>query len=249
MSKQACVVVFEYLCLCALKTKQRRQQCFQRALIFFLFSSLPQRPLTFQRYCTAQSLYTGWWKPGCPCDLWTSCAACLSSDCSIMRYCSTLISQSLLYSIYSWFDFHLISSSFRLSVYRLHCFTGHSFPFCSVLFYSEALPFFHFALLQPGLPCFAPSRSVPCSLPFIQRSPELGSAAGSEGEDTKAPKTVQKSQSVNLWRKHTPSSHSKDLNTHTHFRCRFGSVLENKALILVCLKASGQKFLLRLIYV
>lgn len=35
MSKQACVVVFEYLCLCALKTKQRRQQCFQRALIFF----------------------------------------------------------------------------------------------------------------------------------------------------------------------------------------------------------------------
>lgn len=102
--------------------------------------------------------------------------------------------------------------------------------FTSALFYAEALPFFRFSLLQPGLPCFAPSRSVPCSLPFIQRSPELGSAAGSEGEDTKAPKTVQKSQSVNLWRKHTPSSHSKDLNTHTHFRCRFGFVLENKAL-------------------
>lgn len=239
MSKQACVVVFEYLCLCALKTKQRRQQCFQRALIFF-FSPACLSPLWHFRDTVQPRAYTrGDESQGALVTSELRVLHVSADDCSIMGYCSTLISQSLLYSIYSWFDFHLISSSFRLSVYRLHCFTGHSFQFCSVLFYAEALPFFCFALLQPGLPCFAPSRSVPRSLPFIQRSPELGSAAGSEGEDTKAPKTVQKSQSVNLWRKHTPSSHSKDLNTHTHFRCHFGFVLENKALILVCLKASG----------
>lgn len=214
MSKQACVVVFEHLCLCALKTKQRRQQCFQRALIF-VFSPACLSPLWHFRDTVQPRAYTQGDE---------SQGALVTSELRVLHvsavtaaswdtYCSTLILQSLLYLIYSWFDFHLISS-FRLSVYRLHCFTGHSFHFCSALFYAEALPFLRFALLQPGLPCFAPSRSVPCSLPFIQRSPELGSAAGSEGEDTKAPKTVQKSQSVNLWRKHTPSSHSKDLNTH-----------------------------------
>lgn len=57
MSKQACVVVFEYLCLCALKTKQRRQQCFQRALIFF-FSPACLSPLWHFRDTVQPRAYT-----------------------------------------------------------------------------------------------------------------------------------------------------------------------------------------------
>ena len=65
-------------------------------------------------------------------------------------------------------------------------------------------------------PCSAPSRSAPCPLPAVQRSPVLGSAVGSEDEDTKAPKTVLKSQSVNLYRKHTSSFYNAGSHTRTH---------------------------------
>ncbi len=86
----SCFCVFVCVCvwvrLCALKTKRRSQTVFPKCIDFS--SSRLHPPLTFHRHCTAQSQYTGWWKPVWPCDLWTLSDVCLR--------------QSLVVTVASW---------------------------------------------------------------------------------------------------------------------------------------------------
>lgn len=157
------------------------------------------------------------------------------------------LSQSPLCIFNSYIDNYVILHFFVF--FKFSCL----FIFClprSVLFCcAQTSLFFCPVLLHPTLFCSFTLCSLPSSTEH--RSPVFGSAVGSEDEDTKAPKTILKSQSVNSYRKHISSSHNTGSHTHTQHiwsnlpgfdRERtgfisFGIVWENKAVLLICFGA------------
>lgn len=197
MSKQVRIL---RMCLCALKTKHRGRTEFLKWIDFS--SSLLHPPLTFHRHCTVRSQYTRWWKPGWPRDPWTLSDARLSLSLAVTAVHCRILSCLNLSSAVPRSPLLCISISLKCNLLL----SASPFSLTFILFLSDSFCFAQTFLPScSSPPSFASSRSVPCPLLSALCSPVFGSAVGSEDDNTKAPKTVLKSQSVNLYRKHTSS--------------------------------------------
>lgn len=100
----------------------------KQSKVYWFFPSIQQYPpLTLHRHCTAQRQYTGWWKQGWPCDLWSLCCMCqtalTAASRNIARFwffpVSTLVSLDLQYFKFSS-QLYMFLSHWCI-IYSIHC--------------------------------------------------------------------------------------------------------------------------------